>query len=128
MSTGNVNRYDPEVAPNSEEWLELDEQERFSQIEQYHQHARIKLPNLTAHAIFHAIIENQIAEKLEPVVRAMARLSNDNLSRHDAVHAIANVAAEHVHDLFKNSDDAQNSLARYNAAVERITAKNWLGG
>ena len=128
MRDRKVNRYDPEVAPNSEEWLELDEQERFSLIEQYHQRALIKLPNLTAHAIFHAIIENQIAEKLEPVVRAMARLSSDNLSRHDAVHAIANVAAEHIHDLFNNNDNAQNSLARYNAAVEKLTAKNWLGG
>lgn len=120
-----MNRYDPEVASNPEEWLKLDEQERFSLIEQYHQRARIKLPNLTAHAIFHAIIENQIAEELEPVVRAMARLSKDNLTRHNAVHAIANVAAEHIHDLFNNGDDALNSQARYNAAVERLTAKKW---
>lgn len=120
-------QYDPERAPDSAEWLELDEQERIILIEDYHRSKRIKLPNLTAHAVFHAIVENQIAERLEPVLRAMVRLANEGLSRHDAVHAIAFVVAEHVHDLFKSKDDAVTSQARYNAAVERISVKNWRG-
>jgi hypothetical protein len=122
-----MNQYDPERAPDSAEWLELDEQERIILIEEYHRSKRIKLPNLTAHAAFHAIIENQIAEGLESVLRAMARLANEGMSRHDAVHAISFVVAEHVHDLFK-SKDATTSQARYNAAVERLSAKSWRGG
>lgn len=121
-------QYDPEHAPDSAEWLELDEQERIILIEDYHRIARIKLPNLTAHAVFHSIVENQIAEGLEPVLRAMVRLTDDGLSRHDAVHAIGYVVAGHVHDLFKLKDDAATSQARYNAAVERISANSWRGG
>jgi hypothetical protein len=123
-----VNQYDPELAPNPEEWLELDEHERIFLIEQHHRLARVKLPNLSVHAIFHAIIENQIAEGLEPVLRAMARLTDEELTRHDAIHAIAAVAAEHIHELFKGRDDAITSQARYIAAVERLTAKSWLNG
>jgi hypothetical protein len=113
------------IAPNPIDWLRLDEQERISLIEHYHKLARIKLPNLTAHAVFHSIIENQIAEGLEPVLRAITRLTDEGLTRHDALHAIANVAAAHIHDLFKNKDDAITSRARYIAAVERLSAKSW---
>jgi hypothetical protein len=122
-----VNQYDPEHAPDSTEWLELDEQERIILIEDYHRSKRIKLPNLMAHAAFHAAVENQIAEGLEPVLRTMARLENEGLSRHDAVHAIGFVLAEHVYELSKSKDDATTSQARYNVAVERISAKSWRG-
>ena len=81
--------YEPEVPPDPAEWLALDEQERIQLAEAYHRAARIKLPNVKVHAVFHAIIENQIAEGLDPVLRAMKRLANEGLSRHDAIHAIA---------------------------------------
>lgn len=123
-----MNQYDPEHAPNPEEWLELDEQERILLVEQHHRLTRAKLPNLSVHAIFHAIVENQIAAGLEPVLRAMARLAREGLTRHDAVHAVASVVAEHIHDLFKTKDDAAISHSRYNAAVERLNAKSWRGG
>jgi len=97
-------------------------------VEQHHRLARTKLPNLTIHAAFHAIVENQIALGMEPVLRAMARLTNDGLTRHDAVHAIASVATENIYDILNAKDDATTSQARYNAAVERLTAKNWRGG
>ena len=122
-----VNQYNPELAPDPEEWLDLDEQERIMLIEQHHRLARVKLPNLTVHASIHATVENQIAEGLEAVVRAMARLTKQGLTRHDAVHAIGSVLAEHLFDLLKSKDDAITSQARYNAAIERLSAKNWLG-
>ena len=34
-----MTKYDPERAPNPEEWLELDEQERIILAEQYHRRA-----------------------------------------------------------------------------------------
>ena len=119
--------YDPEVPPNPATWLALDEQERLDLAEAHHRTARIKLPNVKVHAVFHAIIENQIAEGLEPVVRAMVRPANEGLSRHDALHAIASVCAGHVHALLKSKghDAATTAQARYNAAVERLTAKSW---
>jgi len=122
-----LNRYDPEHAPDPEQWLALDEQERILLVEAHHRMARIKLPNLTAHAIFHAVVENQIAENLESVVRAMARLTAEGLSRHEAIHAIASVLGEHIVELFNGNVDG-NSAETYNAAVERLTARDWRDG
>jgi hypothetical protein len=89
---------------------------------------RIKLPNLKAHAVFHAIVENQIAGNLEPVVRAMGRLTEEGLSRHEAIHAIASVLAEHIQELFSATAEDKNSHATYYAAIERLTARGWRGG
>lgn len=120
-----MNRYDPDHAPNPEHWLALDEQVRIHLAEEYHRVKGIKLPNVKAHAVFHAIVENQIAENLESVVRAMARLTSEGLSRHESIHAIASVLAEHINELFKTKVDEKHSAAIYSAAVERLTAKGW---
>ncbi|WP_454830288.1 hypothetical protein [Paraburkholderia xenovorans] len=119
-----MKEYNPECAPEPESWLDLDEQERIALVEAYHSVARIKLPNVAAHAALHAIVENQIALNLEPVVRAMHRLGKEGLTRHDAVHAIGSVVGEHLLDILKTdqNDDAATSQARYYAAVERLTA------
>ncbi|SOE98040.1 hypothetical protein SAMN05446635_5996 [Burkholderia sp. OK233] len=122
--------YNPERGPEPESWLELDEQERILLIETWHRVARIKLPNLTAHAALHVIVENQIALDLEPVVRAMDRLRKQGLTRHDAIHAIGSVVAENLFGILKvdQNDDAAASQARYYAAVERLTAVSWRRG
>jgi hypothetical protein len=52
-----VQRYDPLEAPDPEEWLELDEQERIDLVRDYHRRAGIRLPNEK----LHAIVEAQIA-------------------------------------------------------------------
>ena len=117
-----MNCYDPEYVPNPEQWLALDEQVRIGLAEEYHRAKHIKLPNAKAHAAFHAIVENQIAENLECVVRAMARLTAEGLSRHESIHAIASVLAEHIHELFTTTGDEKHSTAIYSAAVERLTA------
>jgi hypothetical protein len=122
-----VKHYDPKVAPDPAEWLALDEQERIHLAEAHHRAARIKLPSIKAHAAFHAIVENQIAEGLEPVVRAMARLAAEGLSRHDAVHAIGSVLADQLYEATqtKDTESAVTAQAHYNAAVERLTAQEW---
>lgn len=122
-----MTRYDPDFAPDPTSWLALDEQERIERVETHHRAARIKLPNAKVHAVFHAIVENQIAEGLESVVRAMARLQHEGLSRHDALHAIASVSAGQIFEAMKSKhqDAADTAQARYDAAVERLTAKSW---
>ena len=48
-------------------------------VEEYHQRARIRLPNAAAHALFHAAVENQIALGDEtPVKRTVERLQADS--------------------------------------------------
>jgi hypothetical protein len=128
--TSTMKEYNPGFAPKPESWLDLDEQARIALVEAYHRVARIKLPNIAAHAALHAIVENQIALNLEPVVRAMDRLEKEGLTRHDAVHAIGSVVAEHLFDILKTdqNDDAATSQARYYAAVERLTAASWRRG
>ena len=123
-----MNRYDPDYAPSHEQWLAFDEQERILLVEQYHRAKHIKLPNATAHAVFHAIVENQIAGNLDAVVRAMARLSAEGLSRHESIHAIGSVLVGHINELFSAKADEKNSAAIYAAAVECLTAKSWRGG
>ena len=120
-----MNRYDPEYAPNPEQWLALDEQERIDLAEEHHRIANIKLPNLQAHAALHAIVESQIAQNLESVVRAMTRLTAGGLSRHEAIHAIASVLAEHIYELSDPAVNENNSASIYNAAIKRLTARSW---
>jgi hypothetical protein len=121
-----VNEYDPEVPPNARVWTDLDENRRISMVEEYHRNAHIKLPNAKVHAVFHTVVENQIAEKLDPIVRAMARLRKEGLTRHDAIHAIATVLAAHMHDLFNDEVDANASQAVYYAEIDRLSAQTWL--
>jgi len=121
-----MHRYDPNHAPNPEQWLALDELERIQLVEKQHRAARVELPNAKGHAIFHAVVENQIAEGLDAVVRAMARLTGQGLTRHEAIHAIASVLAEQIHGLLGGEVGKEHSSAIYTAAVERLDAKDWL--
>jgi hypothetical protein len=130
-----VEGYDPLVEPDPEEWLALDEQERISLVEAYHEAAEIDLPNAAAHAIFHAIVENQIAEGDSlPVKRVAQRLMSEGLDRHEAIHAIGSVLAVHINDLMRevrsNTPSSGGSLPpdpniRYYAELERLTADKW---
>jgi hypothetical protein len=122
-----MERYDPEKAPVSEDWLALDEGERIVLVEDYHREARVRLPKSrrTLHASFHVVVENQLASNDEPVVRALDRLQKEGLSRHDAVHAIGSVAIEEIYDVMKSRKAPDPSHARYYAAIERLTAASW---
>jgi hypothetical protein len=78
-----VRRYDPLKAPDAEEWLSLDESERIRLVVEYHRRARIRLPNIKAHAAFHVIAESQIALGDQiPVRRTLVRLMEEGLDRH----------------------------------------------
>ena len=123
-----MNRCDAEAQPEPGEWLALDEQHRIYLVEKYHREERIELPNLKAHAIFHIIVENQLAEGLESVARAVARLSAEELSRHEALHAIGFVLANHIHRLMNGKVNEQDAQKIYNAEVEKLSAKTWRDG
>jgi len=122
-----MERYDPEMAPIGKDWLEIDEGERLLLVEEYHRDARIPLPTRARrlHASMHVVVENQLALNDEPVVRALARVMKEGLSRHDAVHAIGSVVAEEIYDVLKQKDPPDTVRARYYAAVERLTAATW---
>ncbi len=119
--------YDPSIPPEPKAWLDLDELERIRLVEVFHRKQRGKPPNLKAHAAFHAIVESQLAEGVESVVRAMSRLNGEGLSRHDALHAIGSVLAGELHDLVtvRADESPEVAQARYDAAVERLSAAEW---
>jgi len=119
--------YDPERAPDPHARLALDDQRRIRLAAQFHRNARAELPSIKAHAAIHAMVENQVALAHPPVVRAMQRLAQQGLSRHDCIHAIGWVQAQHFHEVMSNasSDSASTVQARYDAAVERLTAAGW---
>ena len=123
-----MNRYDPSQTPDPNEWLELDEQERVVLVERNHRRAHIELPDITLHATIHVVVENQLASRDDPVVRAVARLMKEGLTRHDAVHAIGSVVSEYIFDALHLNDTPEGSRARYYAAIERLTADKWRDG
>ena len=120
-------RYNPEQTPDPKEWLALDGQQRIQLAEIFHRGERSKLPSVKAHATFHAIVENQIALGLPAVVRAIERLKTQGLSRHDCLHAVAWVLAQHLYEMAaaKDEDTPEVVNARYAAAVDRLDAKAW---
>jgi len=121
-----MQRYDPLKAPDPQEWLALDEQERMELVQDYHRRMRIRLPNAKLHAIAHAIVEAQIALADEtPARRTVQRLMDEGLDRHEAIHAVGLVLMEFIADLMKApvSDDDPN--VAYFAALERLTAEDW---
>jgi hypothetical protein len=118
--------YDPLESPPPEEWLGTDEAKRLRLVEDYHRRARIRLPNVRVHASFHVIVENQVAIGDEiPVRRTLARLMDQGVDRHDALHAIASVLSEHVFEIANGVRQHPDPNAAYYAALERLTVENW---
>jgi hypothetical protein len=90
-------KYDPTFPPDPDAWLQLDEAERIEAVLRYHKRAGMRGGNRRAHAAFHTIVENQIAEGLRSACDAMDRLQQEGLDRHDAIHAVGSVLAGHIH-------------------------------
>ncbi|MBH5398422.1 hypothetical protein HZZ13_11545 [Bradyrhizobium sp. CNPSo 4010] len=133
QAQGAFREYDPFAEPDPEQWLALDEQERIDLVMEYHRRARIRVPRAEAHAVFHAIVESQIADAELPVRRIAQRLMYEGLDRHEAIHAIGSVLAAQMHDLVSkakpghgveaNSDRDPNEA--YFAELETLTAEEW---
>ncbi|UCE19863.1 MAG: DUF1841 family protein [Gemmatimonadota bacterium] len=121
--------YDPDEAPDPKEWLSIDEELRSLLVEEYHQKAGIKLPNVRLHSVFHVVVENQTALGDEtPVQRTLTRLMEEGLDRHDAVHAVGAILSKHMYNLLKENADSGNNNPTYYQDLERLTAKSWRRG
>ena len=76
---------------------------------------------------FYVVVENQIALGDQiPVQSTLQRLMAEGLDRHEAIHAIASVLAEFMHDLVNNPGSNTESNRAYFAALQRLTAEGWL--
>ncbi|UWU91654.1 SEC-C metal-binding domain-containing protein [Bradyrhizobium sp. CB1015] len=134
QAQGAFREYDPVVEPDPEQWLALDEQERIDLVMEYHRRARIRVPRAKAHAIFHVIVESQIADAELPVRRIAQRLMSEGLDRHEAIHAIGSVLAAQMHDLVSEARSGSHGVEEnskrdpneaYFAELEALTAQEW---
>jgi hypothetical protein len=119
--------YDPQVEPDPEAWLALDEGERLHLIEAYHTAKRFEIPNLQLHVVTHAVVETQIAEgDATPVREKARRLMAQGLDRHEAIHAIGSVLTAHLRDLSMGRIKDADPNRRYYSALKRLSAADWL--
>ena len=123
-----MEEYNPMVDPDSELWKMLDEDERITLVMAYHEAAGIDMPDDYAHAVLHVVVESQIAMgATTPAEAVLRRLIKEKLDRHDAIHAIASVFVNHMHELL-HVDDSTVSNDDYYAALANLTAEKWLRG
>jgi hypothetical protein len=121
-----IDGYDPFTAPDAEEWLALDDDERMQLAVNYHVASRIELPNARVHATMHVVVENQVALGDETPVRDKLRqLMAQGLDRHDAVHAIASVLINHLARAVRGQAPKGGMNENYYAALKRLNAKKW---
>jgi hypothetical protein len=119
-------RYDPDRKPDSATWLDLDEEERIAKVVAYHRAKRVKLENERIHAIAHMLVENQIALGEPPQVpETLARLMNEGLSRHDAVHAVGSVLLGVVFQVVRKPNDKHDPNTQYHQRLAELTAARW---
>lgn len=121
--------YDPSKQISSDEWLELEEFERISLVRTFHEKLDDGLSEdaLEMHTMFHVIVENQLAEKVEFIPETIAKLTRQGLDRHEIIHAIAAIVSEDILDLWKGNKKAF-SPKQYRRKLEKITAKRWSKG
>lgn len=125
-----MERYDPEMPPVPEAWLALDDDESVLLVKEFHRRSRERAPNAVLHASMHVVVENQIAmgDSL-PVTATLERLISEGLDRHDAIHAVASVLAEHMYTLMKKPGDVSgNPNQLYYDGLSRLTADDWRSG
>jgi hypothetical protein len=118
--------YDASKAPDPENWLELDEQERIDLVIEYHRRNHLPMGgSAKLHGAAHVIVENQIALGDPPAVReAHARLMSEGLDRHDAVHAVGSVVMGIVFDAVAKGDGGDIN-ARCGRELGALTAASW---
>jgi hypothetical protein len=121
-----MDRYDPMQPPDASEWIELDEDERLGLVYEYHEDAGEECGDLYTHASFHVIVENQLAEGIPEVEATLERLLAEGLDRHDAIHAIGSVLAEHMYDLMHGKLPPGDPSAAYYRRLKEFSAAKWL--
>ena len=121
-----IEEYNPNYRPLSEEWLATSESDWIDLIEEFHRSSGEPPPQegWNTHALYHCLIENQIALEEEGVDETVDRLQGQGLSRHDSIHAVAAVMIEYMLPVMRDRKpfDSSSYLKRLN----KLTAKRWL--
>lgn len=92
----------------------------------YHKRQGVRLPEPFIHAAFHVVVENQIALGDElPVKARLAELLREGLDRHEAIHAIGSVLAEHMWRMTRGELADEDPHRPYIEALAGLTASSW---
>ncbi|HEV2702907.1 MAG TPA: UPF0149 family protein [Steroidobacteraceae bacterium] len=119
-------KYDPNQSPDPEIWLEADESERLILIEHFHQRQGGAEAAAKMHSMVHLVVENQLALPNHRAVQAaLERLQVQGLDRHEAIHAIGSVLAEHLFVALRGAPLEANPNAAYDAALDELSAAGW---
>lgn len=117
--------YDPTMDPGPGKWDSLEDDEKLQLVQQYHERYDADLPDLALHSLVHTIVENQVALGDEtPVAATLARLKSEGLDRHDAIHAIASVLVNYLHEMLSGSDTKGPNDQYFESLIE-LTAESW---
>lgn len=122
-------KYDPLRPVDPEAWEALDEDEKVIYVKEYHRRRHIDLPNQQVHALFHVIVENQVAMGDSfPAKATLERLMSEGLHRHEAIHALGTVLSYEVFDVLK--EQRPSNPADYERKLKKLTARSWrrMGG
>lgn len=122
-----IKKYDPLHAPDSNEWLALNELKRVGLVLEYHEQNEEEMPNVHLHSTIHTIVENQIAMGNEyPVEKTLHRLVQEGLDRHDAIHAIGSVLVKYIWEVGAGANTSEDFSKEYFEEVNQLTAQKWL--
>jgi hypothetical protein len=120
-----MREYDPTLNLEPAKWGLLDEDEKLQLVQKYHERFDPDMPDLGLHSVVHTIVENQVALGGEtPVAANLVRLVSEGLDRHDAVHAIASVLVNYLHEMLSGSD-TKDQNEQYFEALAELTAEVW---
>ena len=122
--------YKASQAPDSKEWLELDESLRIELVlKSIGEDIEDDVPEDAKyiHAAIHVAVENQLAMGVDPVIATMAKLIRQGLKRHEALHAIGAILSEDIFDLLQSNEKSWPE-SRYRKRLEKLTAKRWRKG
>lgn len=124
-----VTEYKASKQPDGIAWLETDESILLSLIKAYHEPIEVDLTEdeQEIHAILHLVVENQIAEEEDMVIRTVEKLTRQGLSRHESIHAVAAVLAEDIYDLAQGNIEYFD-MKKYRRRLDKLTAKRWKKG
>jgi len=122
-----IAEYDPLTPPDAEAWLGLDEGVRIAMVIAWHADEGAHVGNEYLHATIHTVVENQLAMGEPPdVLDARNRLATGGLDRHDVIHAIGSVLAEHLLGAAGGSVKGPDAAAAYVEDLKDLTAASWL--
>ncbi len=119
-----MDKYNPNFDLNSGEWLSLTELERLDLVREFHEREKIDISGIDAHCSLHTVIENQLAEDSPKLVGiTLKRLLVAGVSRHDAIHALANAMSQELFRMMKGNE--LFSEKRFNRDLQSLNPRDW---